>query len=569
MIKLMVVDDEHWIREGLKRTIDWSSHGIQFIGDAEDGCKALELIEAHVPEIIISDIKMPTMDGMDLMEEIKKRGIDTKVIFISGFSDFAYAQKAVKLGAFDYILKPVEEPVLLEIIERCISEIKQKQELNSRLQELSGRIRESLPLARQKHLEMCLTRSLTEREMQSAWEALHINLDPKRLIVMAMVVHEWGNREMDESGCSLMRYALGNLVEEVLSQKGIRCLSSPLQGNDFADIALIASLSEPDTSFGFENLYRYMESVIEDALQVLGVRISIGISGLRERTQLASSFREALTISMNYLVHGPGQVHTASMDGSSAGHGSKPRPAEQLDYRMAACMGQLAADVLLTDHKADSLDSALSNRILHAMKLMDAGRLSELLDVQTGLLQELIKQTPAIAVRYEMNMHISILLSKWQELLQAKDQSKASTITHQRKLQLYRCSIGDWKAMIMDTFLIKDTHTPSIAHKRTIETALRYIHDNYHLGISLHNVAEKIYMNPSYFSRVFHEEVGETLSRYLIRIRITKAKELLEQTPLKVYEVADRVGYRDFRHFVKTFKEWEGMTPAQYRNYGA
>lgn len=569
MIKLMVVDDEHWIREGLKRTIDWSSHGIQFIGDAEDGCKALELIEAHVPEIIISDIKMPTMDGMDLMEEIKKRGIDTKVIFISGFSDFEYAQKAVKLGAFDYILKPVEEPILLEIIERCISEIKQKQELNSRLQELSDRIRESLPLARQKHLEMCLTRSLTEREMQSAWEALHINLDPKRLIVMAMVVHEWGDREMDESGCSLMRYALGNLVEEVLSQKGIRCLSCPLQGNDFADIALIASLSEPDTSLGVDDLYRYMEGVIEDALQVLGVRISIGISGLRERTQLASSFREALTISMNYLVHGPGQVHTAPMDGSSAGYGSKQRPAEQLDYRMAACMGQLAADVLLTDHKADSLDSALSNRILHAMKLMDAGRLSELLDVQTGLLQELIKQTPAIAVRYEMNMHISILLSKWQELLQAKDHSKASSITHQRKLQLYRCSIGDWKAMIIDTFLIKDTHAPSIAHKRTIETALRYIHDNYHLGISLHNVAEKIYMNPSYFSRVFHEEVGETLSRYLIRIRITKAKELLEQTPLKVYEVADRVGYRDFRHFVKTFKEWEGMTPAQYRNYGA
>lgn len=569
MIKLMVVDDEHWIREGLKRTIDWSSHGIQFIGDAEDGCKALELIEAHVPEIIISDIKMPTMDGMDLMEEIKKRGIDAKVIFISGFSDFAYAQKAVKLGAFDYILKPVEEPILLEIIERCIGEIKQKQELNSRLQELSGRIRESLPLARQKHLEMCLTRTLTEREMQSKWEALHINLDPKRLLVMAIVVHEWGAREMDESGCSLMRYALGNLVEEVLSQKGIRCLACPLQGNDFADVALIASLSEHETSCGIEDLYRHMDGVIRDALQVLGVRISVGISGLRERTQLSSSFREALTTSVSYLIHGPGQVYTAPMNGGSAGDGSTPRAAEQLDYRTAACMGQLAADVLLTDHKADSLDSALSNRILHAMKLMDAGRLSELLDVQTGLLQELIKRTPAIAVRYEMNMHISILLSKWQELLQAKDHSMASTVTHQRKLQLYRCSIGDWKAIIMDTFLMKNTHAPSTAHKRTIETALRYIHDNYHLGISLHHVAEKIYMNPSYFSRVFHEEVGETLSRYLIRIRITKAKELLEQTPLKVYEIADRVGYRDFRHFVKTFKEWEGMTPAQYRNYGA
>ncbi|UVI29468.1 response regulator transcription factor [Paenibacillus spongiae] len=569
MIKLMVVDDEHWIREGLKRTIDWSSHGIQFIGDAEDGYKALELIEAHVPEIIISDIKMPAMDGMELIEEIKKRGIDTKVIFISGFSDFAYAQKAVKLGAFDYILKPIEEPILLEIIERCKSEIKQKQEMNLRLEELSGRVRESLPLARQKHLEMCLSQPLTEHELRTKWEALRIDLDPSRLIVMSMVVHEWGDREMDEGGCSLMRYALGNLVEEVLSQEDIRCLACPVQENNFADVAIIASLREQETASGYEDLYRHMNGVIRDAHQVLGIRISIGMSSLKNRTQLSTSFREALTISMNYLIHGPGQVHAAWLSGSSADSESALNAASQLDYRTAAYMEQLAAGVPLTANKADSLDSALSNRILHAMKLMDAGRLSELLDEQTGLLQELIKQTPAIAVRYEMNMHIGILLSKWQELCQAKDKSKHSPITHQRKLQLYRCSVSDWKKVVMNTFLMKDTDAPSFAHKRTIETALRYIHENYHLGISLHNVAEKIYMNPSYFSRVFHEEVGETLSRYLIRIRISKAKELLEQTPLKIYEVADRVGYRDFRHFVKTFKEWEGMTPAQYRNYGA
>ncbi|WP_169089297.1 response regulator [Paenibacillus sp. PL91] len=113
MIKPMVVDDEHWIREELKRTIDWSPYGTQFIGVAEDGYKALELIESHVPEIIISDIKMPTMDGIELIDEIKKRRIDKKVIFISGFGDFTYAQKAVKLGAFDYNLKPVEEPITL------------------------------------------------------------------------------------------------------------------------------------------------------------------------------------------------------------------------------------------------------------------------------------------------------------------------------------------------------------------------------------------------------------------------------------------------------------------------
>ena len=116
MIKLMVVDDELWIREGLKQTIDWKAYGIQFIGDAEDGWKALELIESNAPDIVISDIKMPSMDGMELIEEIKRRGIETKVIFISGFSDFVYAQKAIKHGAFDYILSQSRRRFCLRLL---------------------------------------------------------------------------------------------------------------------------------------------------------------------------------------------------------------------------------------------------------------------------------------------------------------------------------------------------------------------------------------------------------------------------------------------------------------------
>ncbi|MCQ6561208.1 response regulator transcription factor [Paenibacillus mendelii] len=574
MIKLMVVDDELWIREGLKRTIDWRALGIQFIGDAEDGWKALELIESNVPDIIISDIKMPAMDGMELIEEMKRRGLDSKVIFISGFSDFVYAQKAVKLGAFDYILKPIEENVLLEIIERCIHEIRQKREADLRLEELSGHVRESLPLAKQKHLEMCLSHPIAEYELQTKWDALRIDLDPSRLTVLSAVVHEWGEREMNENGCSLMRYALGNLMEEIMSAEGVRSVACPLQDNDFADVALIATPWEQEGS-SCEDFYRCEKRVIEDAQQVLGIQISIGVSSIRDRTQLSFSFKEALTRSVSYLIDGPGRVHgEACKDNHSVGSGSAADrlPTAHMNY-LSSSMGQagsVAGGVPLPSIKADSLDSALSNRILHAMKLMDADKLSDLLDEQTRLLQELIKHAPVLAVRCEMNMHIGILLFKWQELCQTKEFSKPYAITYQRKLQLYRCSISDWKRMIMNTFLMKDTGTSSsFAQKRTIETALRYIHENYHLGISLNHVAETIFLNPSYFSRVFHAEVGEPLSRYLIRIRISKAKELLEQTPLKVYEVADRVGYRDFRHFVKTFKEWEGMTPAQYRNYGA
>ena len=261
MIKLMVVDDELWIREGLKQTIDWKAYGIQFIGDAEDGWKALELIESNAPDIVISDIKMPSMDGMELIEEIKRRGIETKVIFISGFSDFVYAQKAIKHGAFDYILKPIEEKVLLEIIKRCIDEIIKERAAVFRLEQLSGRVRESLPLARQKHLEMCLSQPMAKLELQSKWEALGIDLNPDRLIVLSTVIHEWGKRGLNESGCSLIRYALGNLMEEIISEEGIRCIACPLDENEFADAALITSPWEQDTSNLEDDLYRYANNL--------------------------------------------------------------------------------------------------------------------------------------------------------------------------------------------------------------------------------------------------------------------------------------------------------------------
>ncbi|WP_308635834.1 response regulator [Paenibacillus silvisoli] len=555
MFKLMVVDDERWIREGLKQTIDWTSHGIQFMGDAEDGNEALKLIESDVPDIIVSDIRMPSMDGMELIEEIEKRGLDIKVIFISGFSDFVYAQKAVKLGAFDYILKPIEETVLLDVIERCSGEIAKKREHARRLEELSGRVRESLPLARQKHLEMCLTHPIAEPELLSKWEALQIGLNPNRVLVLSAVVHDWGERGLRESGCSLLRYALGNLMEEIAHEEGLSSAACLLHENEFADVALVMSW-EQETSHPDEPANRIAGRIIEAALDVLGLQISIGISGAGEGKQLFFAFREALTRSAGYLLHGPGRVYGPA----SAADDGTPKGKQTVHF---------IAGVPSVTLNAEAFDTVWIHRMAHAIKQMDEARLSELLDQQLELIHELAKQHSALAVRCEMNMHIGMLLCKWQELCLAKENAEPCTITHQQKLQLYRCSLRDWKQAIKNAFLHKDSAAPGPAQRNTIAMALRYIHDNYHRGISLHNVAESIYLNPSYFSRVFHAEVGETLTRYLIRIRMAKAKELLELTPLKIYEIADSVGYKDSRHFVKTFKEWVGMSPAQFRNNGA
>ncbi|MBM7568493.1 response regulator transcription factor [Paenibacillus sacheonensis] len=565
MLKLMIVDDELWIREGLRQTVDWTAHGIEWIGEAEDGRAALALLEKNVPDIVISDIRMPSMDGMELLEEAKRRGIDTKVILISGFSDFFYAQKAVKLGAFDYILKPIEEQALLDIVDRCAAEIRKQRQAFNRMEALTDLVRESVPLAKQKHLELCLSRPTAAHELQPVWKALGIDLDPERLVVLSAVVHDWGERGLNESGCALLRYALGNLMEEIFTEAGLRALACPLNEHEMADAALMVSScrTRPDRlapDAGGEQIFVVADRAVKRALQVLGIRISIGVSGPGERNQLFFAFREALTYNAHYFIHGASRVYGPTAEGYAAA----PPPFAASGAKQAAPdeAAQAAA-------KSEVLDTAWTNRMIHAMMLLDEKRLSSLLDEQTKLLREWVKQSSALAVRTEMNLYIGLLLTKWQELCKGKEHFKPLAVTHQMKLQLYRCPLREWKQTVMNAFLVKNPSSIGLGQKRSIDKALRYIHDNFHLGISLNNVAETIYLNPSYFSRMFHEEVGEPLSKYLIRIRISKAKELLEQTSLKIYEIADLVGYKDFRHFVKTFKDWEGMTPAQYRNYGA
>ena len=539
MLKLLIVDDEHWIREGLKLTIDWKRYGIQVAGEAENGAKALLMIEENAPDIVISDIKMPTMDGLALMEELRKRGIRAKVIFISGFSDFAYAQQAVKLGAFDYLLKPIEEPALLDIVERCVLEIAREREETLRLEQMSGCIRESLPLARERYLEMCLTQPRPRDELAAKWQALAIRLPPERLLVLTAVVHQWGERGVGESGCALMRYALGNMAEEVLGEAGLRSVSCPMNDNEFIDLAVI--VSPPEDEDGNGAVREAAERLIGEAAALLGIRITVGLSGRRPQPQLAELFAEAIAGTVEYVNGGMEKVYTAS-SGPPAKTRAAARPKES--------------------------EEAMANRLLHAFMLSDEGRLGDLLDELGAQFLAMRERASALEVRRAMNGLARTVLSRWEELCAAKDVGTQLSIPCQRRSALFRSTIGEWKNAFLAAFVRGSASAAPLSQKRTIETALAYIHEHYQLGISLCDIAETMHLNPSYFSRLFHEEVGETLSRYLIRIRMAKAKELLRGTPLKIYEIAEKVGYNDFRHFVKTFKEWEGVTPAQYRNHG-
>lgn len=291
MYSLLIVDDERWVRQGLRSTIDWQAEGIEVIGEAEDGEEALKLIELQTPDIIITDIKMPRMDGLTLVETIKNRKLPTKIVIISGYSDFSFAQKTTRFGASDYVLKPIEETQVLDVVRRCVIQIKREREDHHHIDRMSECMRESLPLARQRYLEILLTnKNASFHNWKTLWDRLDIRLDPNHLKVIGVKVYDWGSHANDPKGQYLLRYALGNIAEEIGAVTG-KTMTCPMEHLEDTDLVILQSPPlEDDGGTG-----RGMESLIE-----------------AKYANLPVSFQEAVHASAYAFYDGYGKVYEAA-----------------------------------------------------------------------------------------------------------------------------------------------------------------------------------------------------------------------------------------------------------------
>ncbi|KRF11205.1 response regulator [Paenibacillus sp. Soil787] len=531
MYSLLIVDDERWVRQGLRSTIDWQAEGVELLGDAEDGEEALSIIQNRTPDIIITDIKMPRMDGLALIETLKNRNLPSKIIIISGYSDFSYAQKAMRYGAVDYVLKPIEETQMLDVVRKCVTQIKREYEDHHEFARMSERIRESLPLARQRYLEtLLINESASNQYLRTLWDRLNIHLDPKRLKVNSVKVYDWGPHDNKPKEHYLLRHAIGNIAKEI-GKVGGKMITCPLDHYEDADlVVLLSPINEDDRGSG-----GIMESLIEACRRYLGIGINIGSSQISEYTNIHASFREAVHAGAYAFYEGYGKVYDAEW-------------LEQLQLMQAQpYIGPNGWGI----------------RFVHAVKLGDEAALGELIDELIAHLQmSRLKYSP-----YQLRTGLTTLFSEMDKKLESSYSSEQPPVS--KKLFIPYCALSEMKDELLAVVRqFQYGHNAWGNRKRFIEMAIKYMERHYTEAIMMNQVAEHLFLNPSYFSKIFHENTGETFSKYLIRLRMDKAKDLLKDSTLKIYEVAERVGYQDFRHFVKLFKEQEGITPAQYRELG-
>lgn len=523
-IRMILADDEPVILNGLKMIIDWEVLGLEIVGEASDGKELVEMLDTRDPELIVTDICMPGLTGIDVLRQIEASGRTIKVIFISAYKEFAYAQDALKYGALDYLVKPVNTAQLEQVIRKAV--------LMIRNISLEGRNREKLEHLernnRVKNIEELLDR-LTDGDGHAAnslSEVLGLQGEKK----VSVCVGEW-NKVVPEEGRwqqgerKLVDFAVYNVMTESLKKfPGCHLFR---KGRSFCFLILH---DDPDLPL------QTAKEVRESVMSFLKIGMTIGVGGaVPELNKAVDSYKQALEVLDWAYFNGPGNVFYYQ---AAPVEMSTERQVEDIQARLIRCivtaspeedllyvLEQLLAVIkhAACGNKHAAVSAVYATILMIRQELMSIG-IS--LDVLEDSLHSLLEKVNGFETLPEVEAYLRELLADINKQVKTK--------------------LGN-KELIQ------------------IKQVKEFIENHYSENITLEKISGQIYMNPSYFSTFFKKHTGENYKQYLTEVRMKNARRLLLQTDLLVYEVAEKVGYSNARLFSEMFRKKFGQIPYEYK----
>jgi len=531
MYRIILIDDEDEVREGIKAKTPWNECGFELVGDFENGRDAWEAMDGLKPDAVITDICMPFMDGLELTGHIYERYRDVKVAIVTGFEDFDYAQRAIKLKVNDYLLKPLNSQEFTEYLLRMRRELDEEHARKQDLSRLRSQLHQSLPLLKERFLEKFASGAMTgeEREAGIGTYAYSLTGPAYAAIVGELDEPGEGGSGLSDSDRELHRFGFYNIMQEIVESEG--------NGVVFRtrDHKVAAFLSVPETrsTLAAEKLSGHVRHSVEKYLKrTLSIGIGRPATSIQE---LPGSFREALSaLDYRFML---GANRTLSIQDVEFGRGS----------------GQAAAP-----------DNEWEKKLISAMRTGNGDIVSQALEA--GFAELKSSGLPANEAYGHLNKLIAALMN-WVaetglEPESAPGNGVFSLVREMKTLDEVRAWLDGACRSILEELSAKRSN---VTHSQMIE-AERYINEHYmNEELSLNDVCGHLYMSTSYFSSLFKQHTGTTFVDYLTKLRIAQAKQLLAITSHKTYEIAQKVGYGDPHYFSVIFKRHTGKTPKEYR----
>jgi|GEM_PF-1842113 len=542
MFKLLIVDDERLDREGLVRQLNWEAYRIAEVHTAQSGASAIQVLASQMPDILITDIKMPGMSGLQLAERAKAIVPDVRVVFVSGYDDFEFVKDALRLNAFEYLLKPVDTAELTDAIGRVVADISRERQERREKDVLYYTVNESKALVRKKLLADLLCGKAGHEERQIKLATLGLALDRGEHMVLLLEVDDFKRRYMDDPNAAAFdTEALQRIVGDTTGPWLVEVVQ--LEAHRYAAIlgfpagaqTAVAGASRETAKLPADIVRDMAMATIMRAGAEIGASVTIGVgSFVAHPDALCRSYNDSLQAIMGKVYEGKGRVLFA----------------------------RGGADRERSGVTVERIDRELAQSLYH----FDEGRMQQALaDVFNRWAEE---KTDNLRLVHDYCLNI---LNRMQAALQDRNAGVADIFGSDAILwdQLIRletlADIHQWMETTIGAMLDYLRNRNEMRPSKIIEEMLQFITVRYREDISLKLIAETMFYSPNYLGGLFKQETGKSFSEYLTEYRIRKAAAYLEDYKLKAYEVAAQVGYRDIPTFIKNFKAVFQVTPSEYR----
>lgn len=534
MIKAVIIDDDITTIQGLTRNVRWNEFGIEVVATARNGRDGLEKIRIHRPELILTDIFMPVMDGIEMLKAVREDGNMVEVIILSGYEDFKYAQSAVKLKVNDYLSKPAT----LDEIERVLQETALKIEKRAASEREDKELRElleyNLPITKKQMFKGLLEPEFCHTPFyRKVSEYLKIDLSGQYFTVLLIEFFMNRERNFKPSDVSLFAYAISNIVDE---------LSQSKKGVYVADIQ--------------RNL---ITVIVSTPSHVKKDHVKLQVK------EIAHEFLEKI---QKYL-----KLQVWASVGFIGEHISDIPKSYSAAVDLLAEREEMRNKQLIVAEDVKDLSKTVTRRPMESYQVIIDAVISGQEDLVEERITELTKSlhkgdVPSISVLREFSVDIVgiLALALYDHGLQIEDIHAGFNMYKELEL-LY--SIPDFAAWLRELLLpiceVMNRRS-SQKHRKTIDFIMRYVQEHYAEDITLDVLADKVYLTRNYLSQIFKQETGENYNSYMTRIRMGKAKELMLSGNYKIFEISELVGYKNHAYFSQLFKKHTGLNPSEFNH---
>jgi len=527
MLKVLLVDDEPILVKGLRCLIEWEKYDFEICGAATSAIKALEMVEELKPDLIITDLVMPEMDGIEFIQRLLLVHKNCKVVILSGHGEFQYAKKALEYSVSDYLLKPVTREQLINCICNVGEVIKEERKKNNYIDEMYEKLKKSFPLLKEKYLaDVVNGRIRSEQDILHKAEYFEIPFEGCEYIVLAMEIENFDTNKYSDgiNEDYLIQFAVINIATEVLGETFLN--------RTFLDGSILYSiLINSGHGFITNKLFEVLNELKEKLRQYIDVALTVGVG------------KRCVSV---------GRIYVSACEA---------RDALKNKFLMGKEAIIFANNALLLEEKHGGYSREEEKRIIEEIKFGH--------DIDADILSSSMIDKIVESCGNDINQIYEYCFEFYIQLKRYLNYSDTSTLGMSCIRRIENCKTVDelkvWMSKIIENASKCITNQRLVKEYDVTKQAMDYILNNYSKDISLKSVASVVYMTPTYFSALFKKKSNENFQDYLTKVRMEAATVLLKDGMHKTFEVSYMVGYNNARYFSDVFKKYYGVTPSEYK----